>query len=207
MQPVFRARLSHGDYNYLPSNDQPSKITVFMLCLENNVLLQIGGSFACKRASLTVLEQMPFFSILIPLFIAHFTLGKLGWMLRRQCSLPMSLKMAEQCRVPRKPAAVLVVSTSVNWTLTVWLMTACILWVNSFSPQPNRAARVAASSVGGSSKDASCRLPIMPCSGKKRGVKGLAMGNTAVCIADEILPTGILGRLLTWCRLLRHLWG
>lgn len=49
-----------------------------MLCLENNILLQVEGSFACKRASLTALEQLPFFCIPLPLFAAHFTLGKLG---------------------------------------------------------------------------------------------------------------------------------
>lgn len=49
-----------------------------MLCLENNVLLQIDGSFACKRASLTALEQLPLFRIPVPFFAAHFTLGKLG---------------------------------------------------------------------------------------------------------------------------------
>ena len=78
MRPLFWARLLHRDYNYLSSNDQPGKITVFMLCLENNVLLQIDGSFACKRASLTALGQLPFFCIPAPLFAADFTLGKLG---------------------------------------------------------------------------------------------------------------------------------
>lgn len=75
--PVL-ARLWHRDYNYLSSNDQPGKITVFMLCLENNVLLQIDSSFVCKRASLTVLKQLPLFCIPVPLFAAHFPLGKPG---------------------------------------------------------------------------------------------------------------------------------
>lgn len=74
MQPLFWARLSHRDYNYLSSNDQPGKITVFMLCLENNVLLQIDGSFVRKRASLTVLKQLPLFCIPVPFFAAHFSL-------------------------------------------------------------------------------------------------------------------------------------
>lgn len=102
MQPLFCARLSHRGYNYLSSNDQPGKITGFMLCLENNVLLQIDGSFACKRASLTALEQLPLFRIPVPFFAAHFTLGKLGWMLRRQRSLPLPQKRLGEHRSAQK---------------------------------------------------------------------------------------------------------
>lgn len=91
MPPLFWARL-YRDYNYLFSNDQPGKITVVMLCLENNVLLQTDGSVICKRASLTAPEQLPFLCIPVPLFAAHFTLGELGRMLLRQRSLPLPQK-------------------------------------------------------------------------------------------------------------------